>query len=135
MNPVEFEKVFETCTDLNWNYDFLSTCNYITWKIVRNNLNKPWNFKKISRNKIVKIEDVLDTPFLNWNWDELTLNDNMTFDVIKNNPRQLWNMETLEKKLTEKQLKEFYDIKYSFIDNNSIYSYDSYDNQNFIYEI
>ena len=42
------------------------------------------NLKKICRNKIIKIEDVLDSPFLRWDWDELTLNENMTFDIIKN---------------------------------------------------
>jgi hypothetical protein len=138
MNSVQFEKMFESDKGLPWDYEFLSSCNYITWSIVRNNLNKPWNLKKICRNKIIKIEDVLDSPFLRWDWDELTLNENMTFDIIKNYPTQPWNIDILEEKLTCEQLQQFYTIRDSFIDSSSINSYDSYDSydsQNFMYEI
>lgn len=127
MNPLQFEELFENSKDLNWDYNFLSSCNYITWKMVRNNLNKPWNLDKISRNKIVTIDIVLDNPFLRWNWVELTQNENMTFEVIKNNPRCSWDIDILSNKLTNEQLLEFYDIRDSFIDNNSVDSYDSYD--------
>jgi hypothetical protein len=132
MNPMEFEEIFERDKELLWNYDFLSNCNYITWNIVRNNLCKPWNWKKISRNKIVTIEHVLDTPFLLWDWDELTLNENMTFDIIIKHIRQPWNTDILVQKLTDEQLEEFYTIKE---ETNSIISEDSYDGSNFLYEI
>lgn len=141
MNPIQFEEIFESDKELSWNYEFLSSCNYITWKIFRNNLNKPWNLTKICRNKIITIDNVLDSPFLRWDWDQLTLNESMTFEVIKSNPRQPWNMDILAQKLTSEQLKEFYAIRDSFIDSNSIDSYDSYDSydscdaSNFLYEI
>lgn len=127
MDSVQFEELFETSKDLDWDYDFLSSCNYITWNMVRHNLNKPWNLDKISRNKIITIEIVLDNQFLRWNWKELTLNENMTFEVIKNNPRCQWDIDVLSDKLTNEQLMELYTIRDSFIDNNSIDSYDSYD--------
>lgn len=127
MDSLQFEELFESSKDLNWDYNFLSSCNYITWNMVRNNLNKPWNLDKISRNKIVTIDIVLDNPFLRWNWTELTLNENMTFDVIKNNSRCPWDIDVLPNKLTNEQLLEFYNIRDSFIDNNSVTSYDSYD--------
>ena len=130
MDSLQFEELFETSKDLKWDYDFLSSCNYITWKIVRNNLNKPWNLDKISRNTIVTIDIVIDTPFLRWNWKELTLNENMTFDVIKQYPRQPWDIDILSSKLNKEELEEFYNIRDSFIDNNSIVSYDSYDSYN-----
>jgi hypothetical protein len=132
MNPIQFEEIFESDKGLSWDYDFLSSCNYITWNIFRNSLVKPWNLKKISRNKIIKIEHVLDTPFLRWDWDELTLNESMTFDVIKSYPRQPWNTYILDQKLTFEQLENFYAIRDSFIDTSSV---DSYDSKNFLYEI
>lgn len=135
MTPLEFEEVFKSSKDLNWNYDFLSSVNYITWNIVRNNLNKPWNLNKLSRNPIVNIDIVLDNPFLKWNWTELTLNTNMTFDIIKNNPRNPWDMEILKDKLTKEQLHELLEIRDSFIDNNSIDSYDSYDDEIILYTV
>jgi hypothetical protein len=133
MTLENFEEVFESTKDLDWDYEFLSTCNYITWSMVRNNLNKPWNLKKLSSNPIITLDIVLDNPFLRWDWDELTLNSNMTFEIIKNNVRQPWSIEKLEEKLTPEQLEEFYDIRDSYIDNNSIDSYDSYDSQNYMY--
>lgn len=135
MNAVEFEELFENSKDLNWDYDFLSSCNYITWNIFRNNLNKPWNLYKICKNKIVTIDIVLDTPFLRWDWEALTLNENMTFEVIKNHPRQPWDMDVLQEKLTINQLEEFYSIRDSFIDDNSIDSYDSYDSDDCMYTL
>lgn len=137
MDSLQFEELFETSKDLKWDYDFLSSCNYITWKIVRNNLNKPWNLDKISRNTIVTIDIVIDTPFLRWNWKELTLNENMTFDVIKQYPRQPWDIDILSSKLNKEELEEFYNIRDSFIDNNSIvsYDYDSYNEENALYTL
>lgn len=135
MNPKEFEEIYETTKELHWDYDFLSSCNYITWNMVRNNLNKPWNFKKISRNSIVTIDIVLDTPFLRWDWNELTLNKNMTFDIIKNNIRLPWNSYLLTQKLTPEELKQFYNIRESLVDTSSIDSYDSYNSDNYIYQI
>ena len=132
MNQIQFEELFESNKGLSWDYEFLSSCNYITWNVFRNNLNKPWNLKKISRNKIIKIEHVLDTPFLRWDWDELTLNESMTFDVIKNNPREPWNTNILQEKLTTEQLEKFYYIRDSLVESSSD---DSYDSKNFLYEI
>lgn len=133
MTVDNFEEVFETTKDLDWDYDFLSSCNYITWNMFRNNLNKPWNLSKISKNSIITIDIVIDNPFIRWDWESLTLNPNMTFDIIKENIKQPWNIEKLQEKLTPKQLEEFYDIRNSYIDNNSIDSYDSYDSQNYMY--
>lgn len=133
MTVDNFEEVFETTKDLDWDYDFLSSCNYITWNMFRNNLNKPWNLSKISKNSIITIDIVIDNPFIRWDWESLTLNPNMTFDIIKENIKQPWNIEQLKEKLTSEQLEEFYDIRNSYIDNNSIDSYDSYDSQNYMY--
>jgi hypothetical protein len=120
-----FESIFENNKELIWDYEFLSSCNYITWNIFRNNLNKPWNIEKISRNNIITIDNVLDSPFLRWDWEQLTLNESMTYEIIKHNHKQPWNITRLEEKLSVKELKEFYSIRDSFIDNNSIDSYDS----------
>jgi hypothetical protein len=138
MTQLQFEQLFESNKELLWDYEFLSNSNYITWNMIRNNLNKPWNLKKISRNKIITIEHVLDSPFLRWDWDELTLNENMTFDVIIKHIRKPWSTDLLEQKLTLEQLDEFYSIREdnnSIISDNSYDSYDSYDSKIFMYEI
>lgn len=127
MKPQEFEEVFKNSKDLNWDYDFLSSVNYITWNMVRNNLHKPWNLTKLSKNPIVTLDIVLDNPFLRWNWTELTKNENMTFNVIKENPRQPWDIDVLQTKLNKDEYEAFINIRDSYIDNNSIESYDSYD--------
>jgi hypothetical protein len=135
MNPLEFEKVFENTKYLDWDYDFLSSCNYITWNMFRNNLNKPWNLSKLCKNCIITIDIVIDNSFIRWDWESLTLNPNMTFEVIKENCQQPWDINILEKKLTLEQLEEFYNIRDSFIDNNSIDSYDSYDDTTVLYTL
>lgn len=113
MKSVEFEEIFESNSDLIWDYDFLSSCNYLTYKLVRNNLNRPWNLKKISRNNNITIDDIIDSPFIRWDWKELTLNESMTFEIIKDNPMHPWNTDILKEKLTDEQLQEFYNIRES----------------------
>ena len=96
-----FEEFYESFKDLNWDYEFLSQCNYITWNIVRNNLNKPWNLKLLSSNNIITFEMVEDTPFLRWDWDSLSENPKMSFDIIYKNIHYPWNFNILKNRFNE----------------------------------
>lgn len=69
----------------------------ITWDIVINNLQKPWDFEKLSRNPIVTWDIVKKTPFLRWNWSSLPSNENINFDIIYNNIHYPWDFTILEK--------------------------------------
>lgn len=120
MTPEEFEEIYKQNSHLNWNYDFLSECSYISWPIVRFNLQKPWNLKKLSANPIITWEIVEDTPFLRWDWEGLSQNPSMTFDIILRNCRHMWDLDILAQRFSEEQMDLFYKERDSYIDNNSL---------------
>lgn len=111
MTPEEFEQIYKQNKDLNWNYDFLSSCPYISWSIVRNNLGNPWNFKKLSANQAITWEMVDDTPFLVWDWIELSKNPNMTFEIIKENIGYNWDFRILYERFSDEQMDVLYKEK------------------------
>ena len=97
-----FEEFYESFKDLNWDYEFLSQCNYITWNIVRNNLNKPWD------------------------WDSLSENPKMSFDIIYKNIHYPWNFNILKNRFNEINYTTLLQQKENYVDDESDYD-DNYD--------
>ncbi len=61
---------------LSWNPN-------ITFDIVLNNLDKPWNWYYLSANSNITFDNVLNNPDKHWNWYYLSFNPNITFDIVQ----------------------------------------------------
>ena len=76
------EKIFQN----NWIYIiktkiFNTSC--VTWIIVQENLNKPWNYEELSKNNNITweiVQENLDKP---WNYKELSKNQNIETKIIE----------------------------------------------------
>ena len=67
----------------------------ITWKIVQNNRDKPWDWWGLSRNPHTTWDIVkkhIDKP---WDWFENSCNPTVTWDIVQQNPNILWNWQAL----------------------------------------
>jgi len=63
----------------------------ITWDIVCENPDKPWDWLRLSENPSITWEIIqanLDRP---WNWSYVSRNPNVTFEIIQENPNIYWN--------------------------------------------
>lgn len=129
----ELEIAFERNKHLDWDYDELSSNEYITWNMVRNNLQKPWNFEKLSYNPAITWENICDTPFLRWHWPSVTVNLNITVDIIANNIWHPWDFTILENILSKEEFQYLMDCKDNYIEEE--YYSDSYDENNVLYTI
>jgi hypothetical protein len=67
----------------------------ITWKIVFDNPDKPWNWQELSRNPNTTWDIVMANQDKPWDWDILSLNKNITWDIIQSNPDNPWNFELI----------------------------------------
>lgn len=70
-------------------YDFyhISQNKHVTWDIVMQYPNKPWNFNGLSKNPNITwsiIKENLDKP---WNWTSLSSHPNITWDIIAAHPK------------------------------------------------
>jgi hypothetical protein len=74
----------------------------ITWDIVAENLDKPWNWVSLSRHPNITWEIVQQHPQCPWHWYGLTINPNITWDIIAANRDDpwLWNYISMDPRLT-----------------------------------
>jgi hypothetical protein len=69
----------------------LSENPIITWEIVRDNPDKPWNWDLLSGNPNITWEIVRDNPVKPWDWNSLSANPNTTWEIVRDNPDKDWN--------------------------------------------
>jgi hypothetical protein len=68
----------------NENYWRLLSANpNVTWEIVMDYSDKPWNWTELSKNPNITWEIVRDNPDKPWNWDGLSNNPNCRSEAIK----------------------------------------------------
>jgi hypothetical protein len=68
-------------TKSNWNY----ISQYITWDIIKNNLDIPWNWYMLSVNKNITWDIIINNQDYLWNWEYLSHYKSITWDIIKQN--------------------------------------------------
>ena len=81
--------------DKPWDWRCLSRNVNITWDIVQQNPDKPWHWSILSRNPNITwdiIKQHLDKP---WNWEHLSQNPNITWNMVQQNPDKAWNWSAL----------------------------------------
>ena len=72
----------------------LSSNPNITWDIVRDNLDKPWDWDSLSYNPTITL-DIKENPEKPWDWYSLSRHPTITWDIVKENPKKPWNWEGL----------------------------------------
>jgi hypothetical protein len=64
------------------------------FQLIRNNLNKPWDWHILSGN--IPVDIVLDNPDKPWDWKWFSFfNPNITWEIVKNNLDKHWDWESL----------------------------------------
>jgi hypothetical protein len=63
----------------------------VTWEIIQNNPDKPWQWQNISLNPNITWEIVQAHPEKPWNWEFLSKNPNITWEIIQAHPEIQWN--------------------------------------------
>jgi hypothetical protein len=82
----------------NNKYDwYIISKNINNFNIVTNNLNKPWDWKELSKNLHISIFIIKNNINLPWDWNEISLNPNITYDFIKNNINKNWDWKNISK--------------------------------------
>jgi hypothetical protein len=81
------------CINTGWWH--ISTRSEITWDIILNNPNKPWDFNGLSQNPNITINIIKDNILKKWNWIHISKNKGITWDAIVNNPELPWNWFTI----------------------------------------
>ena len=106
-----------------WNWLYMTFHKNVTWDIIHNNRNRPWNLSYISRNPNIPVEVIrkyLSDPSKNlfdfsprthiktWNRNFLSGNPCITIDLVKEFPDSNWNWPSLSKNpsITLKDISE-----------------------------
>ena len=73
-----------------WNWYRISMNPNITWEIVRGNSELPWDWHGVSVNPNITWEIIRDNSDIPWVWHELSKHPNITWDIIRDNPEKPW---------------------------------------------
>ena len=76
------EKLLQLYSDRDWDFEKLSKNPNMTIRIVMKNLDKPFNWKELTRNSGIKICDIESTPALKWDKESIFENPNMTREQL-----------------------------------------------------
>ena len=71
--------------------DAISENPNITWNIIQNNPDKPWNWNYISINPNITLEIIQQNPNKPWKWHLLSNNPNITLEMIQANLDKPWD--------------------------------------------
>lgn len=117
-NPnITLDIIMANYPSLNWNYEGLSNKDHISLtdkkyimykgsyyvdkknmiKIILENQQINWNYKHLSYNKFITIEDILANSHLPWSWIYITYNPNLQWKHIRDNPDKPWHYPEISK--------------------------------------
>ncbi len=77
--------------NLNWDWRSLSSNPGITLEDIVNNPDKPWDWMYVYDNPNITLDFVLANPDKNWHWHLLSANPGITLIDIINNPDKPWD--------------------------------------------
>jgi len=80
--------------------------------IIRENPDKPWNWRWISENPNITWDIIRQNPDKPWDWYYLSMNPNITMDIIRENPDKPWNWEVISSNTFQKENKLFLEEAY-----------------------
>ena len=73
-------------------WESISSNPNLTWKIVQQNPDNPWDWYGISENPNITWDIVQQNPDKPWDWDALSMNPNITYEIVNQNPDKPWNL-------------------------------------------
>ena len=76
-------------TKSRWRY--LSRNPNITWNIVQQYPDKPWDWYYLSGNPSITLDIVQQNPDKPWDWSSLSINPNITWNIVQQYPDKPWN--------------------------------------------
>ncbi len=77
-----------------WDYNSMSYNPNITMDIIIKNLDKPWNWHRLSKHRDI-LDVVLSYPDLSWDWNILSKHPNLTMQIILMFPKKAWSWDVL----------------------------------------
>ena len=83
--------IIQDNSDYPWNWDWISRNPNITWDIIQANLDKPWDWEFISCNSSITWDIIQTNPDKPWDWSGISRNSNITWDIIRDNPNKPWD--------------------------------------------
>ena len=63
----------------------------ITWDIIQQNPDKPWNWRGISQNPNITWNIIQQNPDKPWDWRGISRNPNISWEIIQQNPDKPWS--------------------------------------------
>ena len=82
-NPVVTFEMMQENADLPWDYNMFSQNPNLKIKDVKNNMSYCWNWHTISCNKAISEEDIENNPNLPWDFSWITDNPNVSIEFIE----------------------------------------------------
>ena len=79
MNLESFNKI---SNHIESYFDWSSLSSFITFDIVKDNLDKPWDYDALSRNPNITWNIVTENPDIPWGYRDLSRNPNITWDIV-----------------------------------------------------
>lgn len=90
-NPNITWEIIQNNPDKPWNYYHLSSNPIITWEIIQNNPDKPWSYRCLSENPNITWKMVESKPNEEWDYENLSSHLNITWEIIRANPDKPWS--------------------------------------------
>lgn len=90
-------------TQLDWNWDFITTSQNTTLQFVLENPQYPWNYKLLSTNKNITEDDIKHHPEIHWVINSYEMNPNIGWNISTFNIHNHYTgfRETYAKKITQ----------------------------------
>jgi len=97
MNPnITWEIILEN-PDKPWEWYWLSRHPSVTWEIVQENPDKSWNGTMLSMNPNMTWEVVQKNPDIPCNWYAVSMNPKLCWDTVQGNPDKPWDWRGLSR--------------------------------------
>ena len=91
LNPnLEWEDILSS--NIEWNWNSLSTRRDITEKLIERNPDKKWNGVHLSRNPNISLTFAIRHPEINWDFSVFSSNQGLSFSDVKENPDLGWDL-------------------------------------------
>jgi hypothetical protein len=89
MNSLEI--LYNLYPDKDWDYEhYLSRNPNTTWDMIKNNLDRDWDWYFLSSNSSITIDIIDSNPSLPWNWFQgVSQNPNIDLEIVKSFPEKI----------------------------------------------
>lgn len=90
-NPNITWKIIKDNPDFPWDWSTMCENPSVTWADIQANPDKPWHWRCTSKNPNVTWGIMQSNPKQPWAWDMVSVNRSITWDIIDANPRIPWD--------------------------------------------